>query len=71
MKDDQSDEYEECKRKAIKAGALRAQGLAEKLAAGLIYSDTGVPFENSPLAQARLNAWIDDCMNGRPFRKLK
>jgi len=63
---DDSDRYEECRRRAIAAGALQPQGFKERLAANLMqYS--GQPFSNSPLALSRLQAWIEDCLNGRPF----
>ena len=55
--------YEECRRKAIKAGVLKPRGFKEGMIANSM-SYEGESFANSALAQARLAAWIEECMNG-------
>jgi hypothetical protein len=59
---------EECTQKAIQAGALKPQGLKESMAAGVLEYQ-GQSFADTALAQARLEAWVRACLEGRPFPK--
>ena len=54
--------------KAIAAGALKPQGLKESMAAGVLEYQ-GQSFANTALARARLEAWVQACLEGRPFPK--
>ena len=67
---DDTNRYEECRRKAIAAGALEPQGLAERMAAGVMAYKEGIMWANTGKAQYRLRVWIQDCLEGRPFSKL-
>jgi hypothetical protein len=55
------DLYEECRQRAIAAGALEPQGFREGLSANWL-SYKGRSFAETPVAQARLQAWIEECV---------
>ena len=52
---------DECHRDAIKAGALEPQGLKERVAAGIMVAN-GQSWQNSRVAQERLESWIQECV---------
>ena len=54
--------YERCRQRAIAAGALKPKGMGERMAAGVLASN-GQSWENTAKAQARLAAWIEQCMS--------
>jgi hypothetical protein len=64
---DYNQDREECRQAAIRAGALRPQGFKEEVLAGWLGYYQGQSFENTPLAQGRLNAWTDECMRGKGY----
>jgi hypothetical protein len=68
MNDD--DRYEECRRRAIAAGALKPQGIAENMAAGVMAHQQGIAWASTAKAQYRLQVWIQDCLEGRAFSKI-
>jgi hypothetical protein len=76
--DDYAARYEACRQRAIAAGALKPQSFAERAINGMRYADgptyAGQPvmdYSKTRYAQRRLEMWIDDCLNGRPFTKMK
>jgi tetratricopeptide (TPR) repeat protein len=76
--DDYAARYEACRQRAIAAGALKPQSFSERAINGMRYSGgptyAGQPvmdYSQTRYAQRRLEMWIDDCLNGRPFTKMK
>lgn len=59
--------YVECQQEAIDAGALKPQGIWERIAANIISFNGGF-WENTPLAQQRLHDWTYECMRRRGFQ---
>jgi hypothetical protein len=57
--------YEEARRKAIEHGALQPQDMGERISAGLMMHEHGVPFSSSARAQSRLDQWTEDLMTGK------
>ena len=60
-------EWADCQQKAIGAGALKPQGFGERFAANLAAQQGGIPFENTVLAQSRLDEWTRDCMRRKGY----
>jgi tetratricopeptide (TPR) repeat protein len=76
--DDYAARYEACRQRAIAAGALKPQSFSERAINGMRYGGgptyAGQPvmdYSQTRYAQRRLEMWIDDCLNGRPFTKMK
>ena len=63
---DHTQDFEECRNAAIRAGALSPQGFKEGAAANWLDAQ-GQSFANSPLAQSRLEAWIKECMKRKGY----
>ena len=61
--------YEECRQAAIAAGALKPQGLAERMAAGVLAYQRGQSWASTPTAQNRLAAWIEECVRRKSYSR--
>ena len=74
--DDYAARYEACRQRAIAAGALKPQSFSERAFNGMRYAGDPtyegqpvMPYSETIYAQRKLEMWIDDCLNGRPFTK--
>lgn len=62
--------YEEARRLAISVGALKPQGMTERMAAGVM-SYNGGSWSHTERAQARLQDWTQAILNGANPYSLK
>ena len=60
-------DYDECQQEAIRAGALEPQGIAERMAAGVLSYQQGESWSNCARARGRLQQWTNDRLRARGY----
>ena len=64
---DFNEELADCQRQAVAAKTLEPQGMGERASSGILYSQRGVHWSNTPIAQERYNAFVKRCMREKGY----
>jgi hypothetical protein len=61
------EEWYKCQQEAVKAGALKPQGVMERMAAGHILNQGGF-WRDTARAKDRLDEWTRECMRRKGYQ---